>query len=395
MQRVFRQAIITACCSGAFNLACPVSGIAGEGIGHRYRSERSTFIDEATGATVARLTSSPARDDKIYQTHPNWTSDGSHLVFHSDRTGRDELFAIEETTGEIVQLTDGDSGPIVIARHENAIYLVHENGLVSVNLRALLADSKAGTMKNASAYRRKIAELPEGCRLSGTFTEDANGKSLYFGLVDSQSSYSIQQLDIKNARVTKVIDVGFKVGHCQAHPTKAGVISYCHETGGDADQRMWITNSDGTGNRPFYTESYGEWVTHETWWTPDRMLFVIWPKNEQMKQKPYGIASVSLTDFSHKIHDQYPYWHVCGTPNGKYAVGDTFDGKLFLVDIRSGERKLLTRGHRPTGAQSHPHQSISPEGKRVLFVSSKFGSWDLMMVDIPQGGKETLTNAQN
>ncbi len=173
------------------------------------------------------------------------------------------------------------------------------------------------------------------------------------------------------------------MGHCQAHPSETGVISYCHETGGDAPQRMWIVRSDGSGNRPFYAETYDEWVTHEVWWTPDRMLFTIWPKDDAMKAKPHGIASVSLADFSHRIHDQFPYWHVCGTPDGKYAIGDTFDGELFLIDTRTGKRELMTQGHRPANATSHPHQSISPDGKRVLFVSSKFGNWDLMTVDLP------------
>lgn len=383
MQRVLGRTFIITGSAITFSVSTFIAGTCAEGLGYRNQSERTTFIDEVTKATVTRLTSSPSKDDKIYQTHPNWIADGSHLVFHSDRTGRDELFAMEETTGEIVQLTDRDSGPFVVARRENAIYLVRGGKIFLLQLSALLADSRSRTIKDASQYRSKIAELPKDCRLSGTFTEDANGTKLYFGLVHSNGAYSIQQLDLKTANFTKVIDVDFKVGHCQAHPTKTGVISYCQETGGDANQRMWITNSDGANNRPFYSESYDEWVTHETWWTPHQMLFVIWPKNEQMKLKPYGLASVSLNDFSHKILDQYPYWHVCGTPDGKYAVGDTFDGKLFLVDMSSGKRVLLTQGHRPDGAKSHQHQSISPEGKRVLFVSSKFGNWDLMTVDIP------------
>ena len=186
MQRAFRHTVITACYSGAFYLVFLVSGIWAEGLGYRSHSECSTFIDEVTGATVTRLTSSPAKDDKIYQTHPNWISDGSHLVFHSDRTGRDEVFAMEEATGEIVQLTDGDSGAFVVARHENALYVVRDGGIFSVNLSALLADSKVMAMKDASAYRQRIAELPKGCQLSGTFTEDADGKKLYFGLADSK-----------------------------------------------------------------------------------------------------------------------------------------------------------------------------------------------------------------
>lgn len=355
-----------------------------EGVGSRGPSERSIYVDAATGVGVTRLTSSPAQDDKIYQTHPNWTSDGSHLIFHSDRTGRSEVFALEESTGEIVQLTDRDSGAVVVARQTNALYLVRDNTVFVLDLQALLADSKPGLLQSAVSYRRQLSELPPGCSLSGTFTEDANGLSLYFGLVDSAHVHSIQKLDLNSLAFSKVVDnVGFRVGHCQAHATRPGIISYCQESGGDTTQRMWITHGDGTENRPFYTETYGEWVTHEVWWTDDRMLFTIWPRDEQMRAKPHGIASVSLSDFSHTIHSQFPYWHVCGASDGRYAIGDTFDGELFLIDIHSGQRQLLTNGHRPAGAKSHQHQSLSPDGKRVLFVSSKFGSWDLMTVELP------------
>lgn len=353
------------------------------GVGSRGPAERSKFVDADTGIAVTRLTNSPAQDDKIYQTHPNWTADGAYLIFHSDRTGTGEIFALEEATGEIVQITDKDSGAIAVARHSNALYLVRDNTVWMVDLQTLLSDSKKGTMKGSEQYRRKVGELPADHHVSGTFTEDANGRELYFGLVDSGERYSIQKLDLTGGKFSKVIDVDFRVGHCQAHPTRTGLISYCQESGGDTAQRMWITHSDGTGNRPFYVETYGEWVTHEVWWTDDRMLFTIWPKNEQMRSKPYGIASVSLSDFSHKIHSPFPYWHVCGTSDGRFVVGDTFEGELYLIDARSGERQLLTKGHRPAGAKSHQHQSISPDGQRVLFVSSRFGNWDLMTVDLP------------
>ncbi len=353
------------------------------GVGNRSPAERSTYVDADTGVTVTRLTSSPAQDDKIYQTHPNWTADGAYLIFHSDRTGASEIFALEEATGEIVQITDRDSGAIVVARHRNALYLLRGDTVWNVDLQALLSDSKKGAIKRSEQYRRKLGELPAGCQVSGTFTEDADGRELYFGLVDAAGRYSIRKLDLATGTFSQVIDVDFRVGHCQAHPTRTGLISYCQESGGDTAQRMWITHSDGTGNRPFYVETYGEWVTHEVWWTDERMLFTIWPKNEQMRSKPYGIASVSLTDFSHKIHSQFPYWHVCGTTDGRFAVGDTFEGELFLIDAQTGERQLLTKGHRPEGAKSHQHQSLSPDGKRVLFVSSRFGNWDLMTVDLP------------
>lgn len=383
MRTAIGKILVTACCGSVLSLAAVAAEVPAAKLGSRWASERSTFVDEQTGLTITRHTSSPAKDDKIYQTHPNWLSDGSHLIFHSDRTGRNELFALEEATGQIVQLTDGDSGAVVVARHTEVLYLVRDSRVFVVDLGELLADSRRGAMQEAAAYRREIARLPAGRQLSGTFTEDASGETLYFGLADSGGGHSIEKLDLAEGALAKVIDVDFRVGHCQAHPTVPGIISYCHETGGDAPQRMWIVHGDGTGNRPFYKEVDDEWVTHEVWWTADRMLLTIWPGSEAMRKKPHGIASVSLGDFSRQIHDQFPYWHVCGTADQRYVVGDTFAGELYLIEIASGTRKLLTHGHRPPGATSHQHQSISPDGKRVLFVSSKFGNWDLMSVEIP------------
>ena len=62
----------------------------------------------------------------------------------------------------------------------------------------------------------------------------------------------------------------FKIGHLQANPFVPGLILFCWETGGDAPQRTWLVRSDGSEKRPFYKETFNEWVTHEVWWKPDR-----------------------------------------------------------------------------------------------------------------------------
>ncbi len=50
-------------------------------VGRRFASERTTYRDPVTGYEISMLTTSPAKDNKIYQTHPNWTADGRHIVF--------------------------------------------------------------------------------------------------------------------------------------------------------------------------------------------------------------------------------------------------------------------------------------------------------------------------
>src|ERR671913_29346 len=52
-------------------------------IGKRFPSERKEIRDTITGSKLIFLTSTPAGDSKIYQTHNQWTSDGQWLIFRS------------------------------------------------------------------------------------------------------------------------------------------------------------------------------------------------------------------------------------------------------------------------------------------------------------------------
>ncbi|MDQ6610501.1 MAG: hypothetical protein M3Y85_11850, partial [Bacteroidota bacterium] len=45
-------------------------------IGKRFPSERKVVKDPITGTMLTFLTSTPAGDSKIYQTHTQWTADG-------------------------------------------------------------------------------------------------------------------------------------------------------------------------------------------------------------------------------------------------------------------------------------------------------------------------------
>jgi len=64
-------------------------------IGHRFPSERKVVKDPVTGTKLTFLTSTPAGDSKIYQTHNQWTSDSKWLIFRSDRV-KGEAMAVNE-----------------------------------------------------------------------------------------------------------------------------------------------------------------------------------------------------------------------------------------------------------------------------------------------------------
>ena len=86
-------------------------------MGQRFPSERKVIIDPKTGVELVFLTTkSGTGDSKIYQTHNQWTSDGRWVVFRSNRVAG-EAMAVNEETGDIVQVTEGGfTGMLCVAR---------------------------------------------------------------------------------------------------------------------------------------------------------------------------------------------------------------------------------------------------------------------------------------
>ena len=135
--------------------------------------------------------------------------------------------------------------------------------------------------------------------------------------------------------------------------------------------------------RPFYKETYNEWVTHEVWWGGLRALFTIWPYDEEHKQKPHGVVSADLATGKPTVHAQFPAWHTHGSPDGQWIVADDFERNLWLIKAETNERRLLTQGHLGNGFDTHPHPSFTPDSKAVVFNSSRNGKEEIFMVDLP------------
>ena len=353
-------------------------------VGRRLPPEMRTFKDELTGLQVTALTTDPANDDKIYQTHPSWTADKQWVIFQSQRTGLPQLFAVRETSGEIVQLTDGPTGhgSACLSRKRNELLTIEGRKVVRIDIDELLAGS---IRKNGKSDPAVAGELPQGAQWAGTPSWDAEERVLYMALEwpdeTSNRRWSVHALELSTGAVKELLRQDFRISHVQANPFVMGLLMYAQETGGDAPQRMWIARADLSLHQPFYRETYDEWVTHEVWWDADHALFTIWPRNEEMRKKPFGITSVDLLGES-KVHSVFPYWHVTGARGSNYAVGDTFDGEIYQVDLKSGDRTLLTKGHRVGRTGTHPHPSLRPDAKRVLFVSHHLGNPDLFLIDL-------------
>jgi len=94
-------------------------------IGARFPSERKLVKDRVTGTMLTFLTSKAnGGDAKIYQTHPQWTSDGQWLIFRSGSV-KGEAMAVNEKTGEMVQVSEGGyTGMLSIAQKSMKFYFM-------------------------------------------------------------------------------------------------------------------------------------------------------------------------------------------------------------------------------------------------------------------------------
>lgn len=369
-------------------------------VGKTFPSEKREFVDSITKKKYTALTTAPASDAKIYQTHPQWTSDGQYIIFRSDRNGprNSQVFAVHEKNGQIIQLTDGrgiNTGSLNVCRLSNRIFYIRRNQLVELSIDPIFTDSKAGRLSDSSKYEKVIMSLPPMHRESGGFTLDANETKAYIGINykkenDTTTYYKLSAIDLSNGNFTTIIDIPFRVGHVQANPWIPGEIMYCWETGGDAEQRMWMVNADGSNNRPFYKETPDEWVTHEIWADKDHVMVNVLGHLSRLRVKPHGLVEVNVRNNEIRLFrnaEGRGYWHCAESPDRKWGVADTFTGELHRINLNTGEVTVLTVAHYAptTGIPTvHSHHTISPDGKRVLFNSGKLGSLDLMVMSIEQ-----------
>lgn len=430
-------------------------------IGKRFPSERKVVKDPVTGTPLVFLTSTPAGDSKIYQTHNQWTSDGQWLIFRSGRV-KGEAMAVNEHTGDMVQVTEGGyTGMLNVARNSMKLYFLRNPNkttaketsdstekpappslqVVEVDLEKVFADSKAGRMQPAEVYQRVCGVTPTEIGAGGDMALDGDENRVYFRISREEAARhlaadtrleknfgprnmgagpsGIASMDIHTGEIKQVIAVPFQVGHIQTNPWVPGEIVFCWETGGKSPQRTWTVLADGSGLRPLYPESEYEWVTHEAVITKNEVAFALMghrkirgvqkqsapgtgveganPGQDSAwgpsgtREKPTGLAIVNFRTREVQMAGQTAsgsgLWHVSGSPDGRWAVGDDFSRSIYLIDRHTHEMLLLSTGHKTTAAD-HPHPTMSPDGTKIEIQSAMLSadnrSMNICIIPVPK-----------
>ena len=343
-----------------------------------------------------------------------------------------KLFFMRNEKADTIPTTPGDTARRRVQRPVQ---------IIEVDLEKLFADSKKGTLKNAKFYQRICGTTPKEIGAGGDMALDGDEEWAYFrvGLQEAAKHLppdtkleknfgprnmgagpsGIAAMNVNSGQVKYVVSVPFQIGHIQTNPWVPGEIIFCWETGGKSPQRTWTVMSDGSGLRPLYPESEYEWVTHEAVISKDEVAIAIMghrkisgvnknveagtpvsganPGQEAAwglsgtREKPTGLGIVNLRTREMAIVAQTKsgsgLWHVSGSPDGRWAVGDDFARNIYLIDRHTSEMILLSAGHKTT-AGDHPHPTVSPDGTKIEIQSAMLSadnrSMNICIIPIPE-----------
>ena len=428
-----------------------LSFFANAQIGKRFPSERKLVKDPVTGTMLTFVTSKPFGDSKIYQTHTQWTADGQWLIFRSGRAKNEAMAVNENTGDIVQVTEGGYTGMLCIARKSMKLYFMRFSSsdtssrrsggamqVVVADLDKIFKDSEAGKMQAAAFYQHVCGTIPAELGAGGDMALDANEEFVYFRVGKTEAAKhlpvnakiennfgprnmgagpaGLMSMNVSTGQLKYIVSVPFQIGHVQTNPWIPGEIVFCWETGGKSPQRTWTVMADGSGLRALYPESEYEWVTHEAVITKDEVAIAIMGHRKiggtdttgtavsganpgqdaawgpsGTREKPTGLGIVNLRTREMRIIAQTPsgsgLWHVNGSADGRWAVGDDFARNIYLIDRHTGEMLLLSTGHKPTAAD-HPHPTFNADGTKIEIQSAMLSgdnrSMNICIIPVPE-----------
>jgi oligogalacturonide lyase len=403
-------------------------------VGNRSPSEKKLVIDPVTGTPLTFLTSAPFGDSKIYQTHPDWTSDGQWVIFRSNRA-HGNVMAVNEASGDIVQVTEkGFFGMLCVARHSMNLYLLRDMGaparggeadiqpppaapgpeemapagagpegrkgppgakkkggfapprgpfaVIEVHLGQIFADSAKGTMGPAESYERVCGTLPKGLRAYGDMGLDASEDYVYFKVAGNDVG---QNLDVNNPVFSQYVEPG--TNHAKAF----GPRGMGGGPTGLASMNLQTGEVKKVVDVPF---NIGHVQTNP--WVPREIIFC-WETGGKAPQRTWVVMAdgtglrplfpeadfdwvtheavitkdeVAIAILAHR-HPGLP----ADTPWGNLASTGVHPSGVGIVNLRTHEMRII--GQVPIGDPGHSiwHVNGSPDGRWAAADDFQYRLW--------------------
>jgi len=365
-------------------------------------SEKKVEIDPDSGAKITFVTTNPSNDTNLYFHDRCWLQKGELMLFMSDRDGRYEIYGYVASTGELVRLNhpgDDAAGNPVASKNGTTVFVVKNKAIYTWEVTM-----RMGHKTRVEISEKKLYDFPPDALPFHSLNENADGSLLSYGYV-LDAKHHVGVVNLKTGTSEVIASVDFNVQHVQFHWTDPNVLSIARGYGTDtantspynpdepAQCRIWFIHVPAKTLTPAFYQVPGELVTHECWWTENRITFIGGHRKEEAHVKVLDLntnrisiigAGGWLPGVEAKPLSAVNWWHASGSPDGRWVAADNWHGIIALFNAQTTRMHTLTTHHRTYGGGAHPHVGWDLAGKSVEFTSNKLGSPDVCIGEIPE-----------
>ena len=353
--------------------------------------EHKTMRDPVTGTELLFVTTHPAPDHNLYFHERSWISDESMLLFTSERPHGGPmgyLFA----TGELVRLTTPSgnisAGTITASRYGNRVYGARGKDIIELSLK-IEPSGDPGVRSRVTATDRVICRLGPEESLCCSLNENCTGRLLGLG-INAPGGQRVDVVDVRTGKRRTVCTYNY-AGHLQWSRTNPSLLSVA----GLRNRLVVIDLAAGGVPREIHHQVPGEYVTHESWWANDLMLFCggfrdkesqvksINPRTGEVRIVGTG-AWVPWTPDGDDVLNRWNWWHAAGHESGRWIAADNWWGDIVIFDGKTGQPHRLTLRHSKYGGGKHPEVGWDRSGRRVVFRSQMLGGIDVCVATLPE-----------
>ncbi|HLF07417.1 MAG TPA: protein kinase, partial [Thermoplasmata archaeon] len=347
------------------------SGGIGYGAGFSIRNNCRIFVVDLEGGVPRQV-----RPDFLGAAYPEWAPDGRHVLFLGNR---DEKLPADESIDWWV--TPLDQGPVIATGAFSATrkegltgpFQVYPGALISPVFQetgdALIFAARSGDSRNLwrigiSSRTWKVTGLPERLTSSPAIEEGPsvvsvarNSVTIAFASLGENTDIWSLPIEANSGKVTGELHQLTRDSAADIHPSLSA----------DGRRMVWISARSGsqqvwtrdlvTGEDAALTASPGD--KYSPRFSPDA-LKVSFSTNQAGKWNIYvapaagGAAEMICED--------------CGavggwSPDGRYVIGNSLDGRLYLVEVASHRRIDLVA----LSPRWFCCGAFSPDGRRIKF----------------------------
>jgi hypothetical protein len=386
-------------------------------IGDVFASELMCYKDAATGRLITQFTSAKANNYPLYYFIPSHTADGRYLVFHSERSGFVQLYRLDVQSGEMVQLTDGqtrESGwGIWCQAHLRGIYN-HLSALnTTTNDAFYFQDEELRATNLESLHNRLVCSLPGRISIGQTgFSPDGEhfafihaDRAQYTRALSDREALAnmgrwqwgrdhhawrnevpctISLVDTASGQLRDVIELDYHVHHVFFLDADRLLINHPRDTSG-----MWVVQLDGSAVRVLRPHDENGSVVHQVV-TQKGIFYEACRHVDGRRENCFGRYDPSTDTFSEVPLPGLGYVHTGFDPAGKFLFFENDDcDKHQLLSAhyphdadRYALRTLKTLTPIGFGQRYHAHPFLSPDRAQIFFTEVLDGFSQVCALDV-------------